>query len=1608
MRPQRLAVLLVIAILAGLSIVLLRRQNEQEEPPEELLAGLQPPSSSFNDAPPVGANTPSSSLSSGLDRQHPISKLIRNAGREFDALRAGQSRTLADAVKEYRRRYQMHPPPHFDKWFEFAQKRGVKLIDEYDTIYHALLPFWALEPRIIRERAREAIGFDNAMIGLLVRDGKVTFVDGGGDGRLWQREATAGMMEKFVEFLPDMDLVFNTHDEPRVIVPSDDLGRLVRKAQEQAIPAAAANTAPTKKWSARPSDMNRGDRIDEVRTTRFNRFAHQPTWTNSRASCPADSPARSLDENTPDQTDVFAYGDLGFLYNTTAYSDICFSPSLQRTFGFFDRPNAFDVVHDLFPVFSQSKISSFQDILYPSPWYWADKVPYDEEKDVSWEEKGEKMYWRGSTTGGFSRSGGWRRQHRQLLVQHINAPGSVNILAKNGEGYWETKEVRRRDYGNYFDVKFTFIGQCDPDDCAAQEEFFEVVEPAGQQDAWAYKHLVDIDGNAFSGRYYAFLLSNSLVYKVAIFREWHDEWLKPWVHFVPLSLGGSEHVEAIRYFALEDEARDRFWNLSKTPNGLAHRFLTLRNGVKLHYLASEVAGPTTENKPLVIFIHGFPDSCALWRYVLDSSSSSSLRDAAVLIALDLPGYGGSDSLDRYSATNVLESVTEFVLSVRAMYGIDSDEADVLVHRKRRTIIVAHDWGCVISMRLAAEAPQLADRFILTNGPLPSLVKSNATRLLSSSSKMLKTSWRSPIQSSATLRKALSTIKPILRQSLLSGYMFAFHLPMPLVRYLGVGGNYSLLRGSHKLSYGGRDITIQEAAESMAGTLGPSVEEAKTETAGGETYPDSVRKERALANFEHMTRYYREGAAIGRWRKSLETITGLHAIGDGHEMRRTSSGAGVFDDGPEGVLKANTTILWGRHDKFLEPQLCLDGIADYLVPGSHLVLLPRSGHFTPIERESQVALAKAVEWAVKGEQEDIGATVYDDVISVQPIVNGTPANLWLMNRPDLISTFTKVEIWRQTQFRRIVYIDSDVVALRAPDELFALDVDFAAAPDVGWPDCFNSGVMVLRPNLQDYYALRALADRGISFDGADQGLLNMHFTNWHRLSFTYNCTPSANYQYIPAYKHFQATISLIHFIGAQKPWNQPRQVLPNESPYNQLLGRWWSIYDRHYRAVPDERLAQGDHASVYSLSSQPTSHMVSYHHGSGVKTVSGAHEYQSSVPQRPVSQSTEDRVVHMDVGGQTVHAVSQHSSVLDQTWLPIRNVVAQYVHASEHVTPTDGPNPRPHHHQAPPSHHTENHGAPPSFNAPSVHLDLSGPDSTNLSGSVPHTQEPPPHPASSPAAESPCFEPPKTEWDASREPPPLHSKPEGIALEKQTYTMSEDIQLFQPPPSYPEAPKNMYYNVPVEKPEPQRISQLFPWENRAPKATRVFLDDVKAYDSSSSSIVDSNNPAKGPVESRQTLATELASGIYDAGLSEAGLSESWQTYSRMNAWDEVPEIQRYIQSVQQARKGHVQVISSSSSAAGAEGTTGLGIRVTDFPDETERPSLPVTPAPRRRSSAWDGVDEQEEDQQQYQRQHLPAAQGVPNQADWVGFTVDNPLARLEELQRRLQKLQAVDR
>lgn len=215
-------------------------------------------------------------------------------------------------------------------------------------------------------------------------------------------------------------------------------------------------------------------------------------------------------------------------------------------------------------------------------------------------------------------------------------------------------------------------------------------------------------------------------------------------------------------------------------------------------------------------------------------------------------------------------------------------------------------------------------------------------------------------------------------------------------------------------------------------------------------------------------------------------------------------------------------------------------------------------------------------------------------------------------------------------------------------------------------------------------------------------------------------------------------------------------------------------------------------------------------------------------------------------------------------------------------------------------------------------------------------------------------------------------------------MSEDTNLFQPPSSYPEAPKNMYYQVPAKKPEPKQLTQIFPWESRAPKPTRVFADEptVPAV------------PPQEEVAPPQTSVPSVPAHVSQPQTRKESLTESWESYSRSNAWDEDPYIQRYIESMTQARRAKTQVISGTSQPT-TEATTSTSptgpapghwpsIKLTDFPTEVERPSLPVTPAPIARKPSGDG---QVEGQDPSAATALPAAEGVPSQEDWVGVTVE---------------------
>ncbi|XP_076683012.1 glycogenin 1 isoform X2 [Andrena cerasifolii] len=200
-----------------------------------------------------------------------------------------------------------------------------------------------------------------------------------------------------------------------------------------------------------------------------------------------------------------------------------------------------------------------------------------------------------------------------------------------------------------------------------------------------------------------------------------------------------------------------------------------------------------------------------------------------------------------------------------------------------------------------------------------------------------------------------------------------------------------------------------------------------------------------------------------------------------------------------------------------------------------------------------------------------SAVFSVVMEVNVLDSKDEANLALLARPELGITFTKLHCWRLTQYEKCVFLDADTLVVRNCDELFERE-ELSAAPDVGWPDCFNSGVFVYKPCQQTFASITSFAAAKGSFDGGDQGLLNMYFSDWARkdiskhLPFIYNMCSTATYSYLPAFKQFGEDVRIIHFIGITKPWLQYFDTLtgivqpPMGSAHLQpLLQLWWNIF-----------------------------------------------------------------------------------------------------------------------------------------------------------------------------------------------------------------------------------------------------------------------------------------------------------------------------------------------------------------------------------------------------------------------------------------------------------------
>ena len=118
-------------------------------------------------------------------------------------------------------------------------------------------------------------------------------------------------------------------------------------------------------------------------------------------------------------------------------------------------------------------------------------------------------------------------------------------------------------------------------------------------------------------------------------------------------------------------------------------------GVRIHYVAVG-----SEDAPLIVMIHGFPDFWYTWRAQMDA-----LRDKYRIAAVDLRGYNLSDQP---------EGVANYAMPL-----LVKDIAAVIAAEQRDSaVVVGHDWGGAIAWNIAMMNPELVDLLIILNLPHP--------------------------------------------------------------------------------------------------------------------------------------------------------------------------------------------------------------------------------------------------------------------------------------------------------------------------------------------------------------------------------------------------------------------------------------------------------------------------------------------------------------------------------------------------------------------------------------------------------------------------------------------------------------------------------------------------------------------------------------------------------------------------------------------------------------------------------------------------------------------------------------------------------------------------
>ena len=116
--------------------------------------------------------------------------------------------------------------------------------------------------------------------------------------------------------------------------------------------------------------------------------------------------------------------------------------------------------------------------------------------------------------------------------------------------------------------------------------------------------------------------------------------------------------------------------------------------VRLHYVEAGEG-------PLVVLLHGFPQSYHMWRFQIPALVQGGFR----VVAPDMRGYNASqkpDGIGRYRVGELARDV----------------ERRIVERGEEKAVVVGHDWGAIVAWFVAMRYPERVEKLGILNVPHP--------------------------------------------------------------------------------------------------------------------------------------------------------------------------------------------------------------------------------------------------------------------------------------------------------------------------------------------------------------------------------------------------------------------------------------------------------------------------------------------------------------------------------------------------------------------------------------------------------------------------------------------------------------------------------------------------------------------------------------------------------------------------------------------------------------------------------------------------------------------------------------------------------------------------